>query len=104
MEPVDLHANREGSRKEIAFEFRVAKAHHPTLDGEWWLMEVVGKIEGVGHVVRSKPMNAYPAKRQIAQFFTRATRQLREWFDSPLYAEALKRAEKTPKLLVIPGR
>lgn len=105
MTPTNLHAEREtGIRKEIAFEFRLAKAHHPTVEGEWWMMEVAGKIDGVGHVVRSKPMEVYPAKRQIAQFFTRATRQLRDWFNSPMYAQACKRAEKVPKLLVIPGR
>ena len=92
--------------KHIAFEFRLAQARHPQLSEsqEIWMMEAAGKLNGVGHCVRSNPLTEYPANRQIAQFFSRARRTLSDWFDGPFYEEALKRAEKKPKLLVIPGR
>lgn len=89
---------------EIAFEFRVAKARHPQIpDQTFWMMATTGKIDGIGHVVKGRPSETYPARRQQAMFFARSSKQIRDYFTSPAYAEAKERVEK-PRLLVIPGR
>lgn len=88
----------------LALEFRLASARHPELpDQTFWMMELVGKVGGIGHCIRSKPMPEYPAHRQIAAFFSRTRRDMRDWFDGPDYQAAKDRAKK-PSLLVIPGR
>ena len=95
--------------KPICFEFRLAQARHPDdEDGVavCWMMEMVGKVDGVGHCIRSQPMIDYPSNRATAMFFSRTMRKLRDWFDSPEHEAAQQRAagRQRPSLIVVPGR
>ena len=91
---------------EIAYEFRCAPVRHrdhpETISG--WGMELTGKIDGIGNTVRSAILREYPRTRQRAMFFSRATRQVKAYFEGAAYqADKAEVISKRPGLIVLPG-